>query len=229
MCSFNSHEKWSECFYLNEQIRPKRWRPNRAIMDEIKQEAQKDDVLASFIKRHRKGLPTPREIEDKNFDPRQIHAIFPIALKDDAWKLEKIRKSFLMLHSTYHICGDYERFLNFVPVYSYLPENTLNSIGPDIESLKVYGIGDVDIQATAPDGKKKGRRIRLFNVRYCPLAPCNAISIEKCEASGIHWDKSTQILYEKKDGMRKDIAMVEKHFGFSTLEYKPFQKPKKAF
>jgi hypothetical protein len=227
VCSFNNHEKWSECFYLNEQIRPKRWRPNRIIMDEINQQAQTDEVLASFIERHKKGRPTPSEIEDKNFDPHQIHAIFPIALKADSWKLEKIQNSFLILHTTYHICRKYKRFRSFVPVYPHLPENQLNFIGPDIDSLDVYGIGDVDIQATTADGKKKGRRIRLFNVRYCPMAPCNAISIPKCEASGVHWDKLTQILYEERDGMRKDIAKVEEHFGFSTLEYNPFHETKK--
>ncbi|KUL87186.1 hypothetical protein ZTR_05599 [Talaromyces verruculosus] len=227
VCPFNNHDKGSDCFYLNEQIRPKNWKPNRRIMDKLKRQAQNDKVLASFIERHKKGQPKPREIEDKNFDPHQIHAIFPITLEDDSWKLRKIRNSFLMLDTAYHICRDYERFHNFVPVYPYLPENKLNSIGPNIETLNVDGIGDVVIQATTVDGKKKGRRITLFNVRYCPMAPCNAISIPRCESSNIHWDKRTQILYEEKDGMRTDIAKIEKHFGFNTLEYKPFHEPKK--
>lgn len=222
VCPFKNHQEWDECFYLNEQIRPAKWRPNPGIMGRIKRQAKGNLVLADFIERHREGKPTPIKIDYADHDPRQIHAIFPLALESDMWRYKRIQRSFVMLQrSTYHICNQIGRFRNFAYVYSYLPENRLNSIGPRTECLPVFGVGEIEIQATTPDAKENDCVIRLHNVRYCPWAPCNVISISRCESSGVHWDKSTQMLYQKKNGMREDIAKVEEHFGFSMLEYKP--------
>jgi hypothetical protein len=232
VCGMTRHTKWKECFYLNETIRPADWKPRKKVMARIGEQAQNDKKLKNFIRNHRKKqLPPPppkqegpKEEEEQDDSQEPIHVLFPIHTELDLQDNVKTKTSFFLLSNTpVHICNDRSRFTTFKQCDPTLPQNKIHSMDKLDTALGIHGVGEVIVKGTAPDGREKAVTFRLGNVKYCPQAPCNAVSIARFKTKGIHFHARTDMLYVIKDGERMDAAKVEFRHNRFMLEYNPVE------
>jgi hypothetical protein len=223
VCGLKNHQKWSECYYLNELIRPEGWIPKSMFMTQIDEKAQNDKKLKKFIQNHKKKQlppPPPKQEEPKKDEDEEqqeenqgpIRVGFPDFKGTAMENNEKMKTSFFVLNNTpYHICNDRKRFTNFKQRDPTLLQNTIHCTDPVGTIIGIHGVGEVKIQVTAPDGKEEGYSLRLLNVKYCPLAPCNAVSTQRFNTRRLYLDKEKLVLYcIKKDNERKDFAKLDR-------------------
>lgn len=221
VCGLKNHQKWTECYYLNERIRPEGWIPWSKYMARIDELAQTDKKLRKFIQNHKLKPLYLKEIKEQH-DPNVLHVSFPNILADlgEIETFSQYRDSFLLLHDTlYHICNDRDRFMDFTFLDPSRPENVLNYCGPQLNTMAVHGVGTVKIRITTPEGKSKGRSLIVHDVKYCPDAPCSGLSAQRAMQSGMYWDRPTDTLYVQEDGERKNFAKVVKRDNYPVLEY----------
>lgn len=86
-------------------------------------------------------------------------------------------------------------------------------------TIGIHGVGRVKVKATTPDGVEKGVHIELHEVKYCPEAPWNAISIDLFNSWRYYFDEVKLMFYYITNKERKYFAKVEERFGRRMLEY----------
>lgn len=218
ICGLKNHQKWSECYYLNELIRPEGWIPKSKSMARIDEQAQNDKKLKKFIQNHRKKkLPPPppkqeepKKEEEEEEDQGPFHALFPIFKEQDRADHEKFKTTFFLPNNTpVHICNDRSRFTTFKQRDPTLPQNKIHCMDIFNTTLGIHGVGEVILKATAPDGTENARTLMLGDVKYCPKAPCNAVSTSRLITKGVLFDGRTDMLCVMKDGEQMDVAKVE--------------------
>ena len=122
--------------------------------------------------------------------------------------------------ATFHIFNQASRFLNFRRAVEG------DSVWAGDARLPIIGYGNVDIEVTTMQGKR--RVFRLFNVACCERLVCNLVSLRQLRRRGFYWDTQPDpTILRRSDG--SELCAVPEKLGQFVLEYVPNTMDKAAF
>jgi hypothetical protein len=212
-CVCGINHWYSECYYLNQAIRPPGWTPKQAVERTIQAKIDSNPRTKAKVEKAQK------KFQNRSNQPNQETSNLVTALlatayhateqpnppPKEAWELYN---SFILdSGATTHICHTRSRFRNFTPASELLVTAGLPST--------IEGYGDVDIQVLGQNNKT--RKVTLLNTAYIPDCPTNMVSCHKIFQSGIIWDQANSRLTQNGTFWAK-IQLINNLY---VVEYNP--------
>src|SRR5580658_89073 len=207
-CFCGREHRWSECYYVNEAVRPNGWKPNPGIQKRMNEKLEEEPFFRNKITEIKKRS---LEKKDESKNPIVREAFWTVGSSFYSNRSRLLKDSFLLdSASDSHICNSRERFSNLTPAGE---DCCVAGGGGDV---KVHGFGTVVIR---PKGATPNIdcELTLNDVAYVPEFPVNLVSYDKAMSKGIYWNGEEKTLV--KDG--KPICKVERKYDQWLLEYNP--------
>ena len=218
-CACGMAHWYSDCYYLNESLRPNGWKPNAKMVKKV-EEALKDSKVKANVDKARKRradkqtLKTTAEPPTEPQDPKTfatvLHHSDPAAVVNindydiaNSWILDS--------GSNIHVCNDPHRFKTTHPTTSddYLVSGST--------TYPITAYGTVDITVASPTGRTES--VTLNQVALIPGFFTNLVSFSKAKAANIYWDTAKDTLYTDKNGKQDHFCQLKPHNGHWIIEY----------
>ena len=194
---------YTNCFYLIESMRPKKWHSDPKIVKKIDEALMDPKVKANINKARRRKNPGEQALT--------LTTELPTEPQIKANDHDIMNSWILASASNIHVCNDPSRFNT---THSTTSNDYLIS-GSTTYPIQAYGT--VDITVTSPTGKRQS--IALKQVALIPGFFTNLVSLNRARAANIYWDTEKDTLYTANKEKQNHFCQLRRHNGLWIVEY----------